>query len=83
MKKLTFTGKMTSYERLNSSYYGKPRYEGIFEDSEGNLFYAKTGSDNQCGYSFLNFPESERILTYHETKTGNNIIDYIDFKREV
>ena len=77
MKKQTFTGKMTRYERLNSSYYGNPRYEGTFEDAEGNELYAKTASDSACGYSFLNEREKTRVIEYHETRTGNLIIDYI------
>ena len=36
MKKKTFTGKLVRYERRNNSYYGNPKYFGVFEDAEGN-----------------------------------------------
>ena len=79
MKKKTFTGKLVRYERKNNSYYGNPKYFGVFEDAEGNILCATTATDASCAYGFLNYPEQERTLTYHTTRTGNNIIDYIKF----
>ena len=77
MKKQTFKGTMTSYERRNSSYYGNPKFWGVFEDNNGNLLEGTTATDASCGYSFLNNREEEKVITYHETKTGNIIFDYI------
>ena len=78
MKKLTFTGTMTRYERLNNSSYGNPRYMGVFKDNNGNYLIGKTGINASCGYSFLNNREAEKEVTYHETRTGNIIFDYIE-----
>lgn len=77
--KKTFVGKLVRYERRNNSYYGNPKYYGVFEDAEGNILHATTATNASCAYGFLNYPEQERTLTYHTTRTGNNIIDYIKF----
>ena len=78
MKKYTFIGKLTRYERKNCSVYGNPRFYGVFEDVDGNWLEATTASDAACAYGFLNYPDSMRKITYHITKKGNNIIDYIE-----
>ena len=77
MKKQTFKGTMTRYERLNNSSYGNPRFLGVFEDSNGNYLVGKTGINSSCAYSFLNNQTAEKEIEYHETKTGNIVIDYI------
>ena len=79
MKKLQFTGKLIGYERKNNSVNGNPKYCGIFENESGDRLKATTASDASCAYSFLNNREESRTLEYHETKTGNYIIDYITF----
>ena len=79
MKKLQFTGKITRYERLENSEYGNPKYFGVFKNENGDTLKATTGTDASCGYSFLNNQNETRTLDYHETKTGNYIIDYITF----
>ena len=78
MKKYEFIGKLTRYEHKNCSVYGNPRYYGVFEDADGNWIEATTASDAACAYGFLNYPDSMRKITYHITKKGNNIIDYIE-----
>lgn len=77
MRKQYFTGKLTSYERMNNSVNGNPRYYGTFESETGDILKATTKSDESCGYSFLNNQEKNRTLQYHETKTGSLIIDCI------
>ena len=79
MKKKTFTGKLVRYERRNNSYYGNPKYYGVFENENGEILEATTATDASCAYGFLNYPEDVRTVTYHTTRTGNNIIDYIKF----
>ena len=76
MKKMIFTGKLINYERRNSSYSGNPKYYGYFEN-EKDSFCGTTATDASCAYGFLNDMDKERIVTYHITKTGNTIIDYI------
>ena len=77
MKKQTFTGRLIGYERLNNSINGNPTYYGVFENANGDILRASTGTDSACGYVFLNEREKTRIVKYHETRTGNLIIDYI------
>lgn len=77
MKKQTFKGKLIGYERLNNSVNGNPKYWGVFENENGNKLIGKTGTDSACAYAFLNEREKIRIVEYHETRTGNIVIDYI------
>lgn len=35
MKRKEFIGKLTYYERLNCSFYGNPRYFGVFTSESG------------------------------------------------
>ena len=78
MKKSQFTGVLISYERRNNSVNGNPKYMGIFENENGDILRATTKSDASCAYSFLNNTASKKVITYHETKTGNIVIDYIE-----
>lgn len=77
MKKQTFTGILTDYERRNNSINGNPKYYGVFENENGDILRATTGTDCACAYGFLNKQDKTRIVEYHETKTGNLLIDYI------
>lgn len=77
MKKLIFTGKLIRYERRNSSQYGNPKFYGVFQNEEGKTLEGTTATDADCAYGFLNYQENERTVTYHITRTGNCIIDYI------
>ena len=80
MKKKIFIGKLIDYRRRNNSYYGNPKYYGVFEDAEGNILHATTATNASCAYGFLNKIEEVREVEYHTTRNGNNIIDYIRFK---
>ncbi len=77
MKRYEFVGKLVDYKSLNCSCYGNPAYYGWFEDKEGNCISGRTASNASCAYGFLNDRERERKITYHYTRTGNMIIDYI------
>lgn len=77
MKKQTFEGILIGYERRNNSINGNPKYHGIFENENGEILRATTGTDCACAYSFLNEKDKARVIEYHETRTGNLIIDYI------
>ena len=80
MKKNTFIGNLIRYERKNNSYYGNPKYSGVFENEHGEILQATTASNASCAYGFLNQRDNEREITYHTTKTGSNIINYIKIK---
>ena len=55
MKKKTFTGKLLRYERRNNSYYGNPKYFGVFEDAEGNEYCALVNTERKqpADYRFV------------------------------
>lgn len=77
MKKYEFIGTLTYYKSLNCSYYGNPAYYGEFENAAGETLKGRTASNASCAYGFLNYREKPRKITYHITKTGNVIFDYI------
>lgn len=77
MKRKEFIGKLTYYERLNSSYYGNPRFYGEYTSESGEMLVGKTAVNAACAYSFLNYPDEPRKITYHITRNGNIIFDYI------
>lgn len=81
MKKLTFIGKLVDYERRNCSQYGNPKFYGVFQNKEGKTLKGITATDANCAYGFLNNIENKRTVTYHVTRTGNCIIDYIDIHK--
>ena len=81
--KKTFTGKLIHYERKNNSYYGNPKYYGVFENENGEVLTATTATNASCAYGFLNSQDKERTIAYHTTKTGNNIIDYIEILKSL
>ena len=80
MKRKTFTGKLISDERRNNSYYGNPKFFGVFENENGETLEGITASNATCAYEFLNNIEAVREVEYHITRTGNVIIDYIRIK---
>lgn len=77
-KKYEFTGYLTKYVRRNNSYYGNPCYWGEFTNEAGECLQGKTASNAACAYSFLNKKDNPRKVTYHLTKKGNTIIDFIE-----
>lgn len=83
MKKLTYIGKLVDYERRNNSYYGIPKYYGYFENEETSETLAGiTATNAACACGFLNNLECNREVTYHVTRTGNVIIDYVKIIKE-
>lgn len=77
MKRKEFTGKLSYYERLNNSCYGNPRYYGVFTNERGETLVGKTATNAACAYGFLNYQNALRKVTYHITRNGNIIFDYI------
>lgn len=101
MKKITVNKVyFRNLERLNSSYYGNPKFEGEMVLPDGSTIYGKTATDSSAGYAIQNheayeeqitreidgetwYTYRERIksyatVTYHETKSGNIIFDYVE-----
>lgn len=82
MKRKEFTGKLSYYERLNCSCYGNPRYYGVFTNESGEILVGKTASNAACAYGFLNYRNAPRKVTYHITRNGNIIFDFITILKE-
>lgn len=82
MKRYEFVGKLEYYKHLNSSYYGNPAYYGEFTSDNGETLSGRTASNAACAYGFLNQIEQPRKITYHITRTGNVIFDYVDILKE-
>ena len=79
MKTLELTNaKLMSYEKGNNSVNGNPSYRASFSNgSEG--ITGKTASDASCGYALENFIDGRGCnVTYHITRAGNTVIDYIE-----
>ena len=80
MKKKTFIGKLVRYERRNNSYYGNPKYFGVFEDAEGNIF--SSGFQDYVTFlpdyttPSLNLAKYRVIAVVHHTKDYNNYLTY-------
>lgn len=77
MKKFKFTGTLTYYKRLNCSIYGNPAFYGEFENENGDILRGRTATNSACAYGFLNYETCPREITYHVTRIGNVIFDYI------
>lgn len=82
MKRNEFTGKLTYCERLRCSCYGNPRYYGVFTNESGEMLAGKTAENAACAYSFLNYRNAPRKVTYHITRNGNIIFDFITILEE-
>lgn len=82
MKRKEFTGKLSYYERLNCSCYGNPRYYGAFTNERGEILVGKTATNAACAYGFLNYQNAPRKVTYHITRNGNIIFDFITVLKE-
>lgn len=82
MKRKEFIGKLSYCERLNCSCYGNPRYYGVFTNERGETLVGKTATNAACAYGFLNYQNAPRKVTYHITRNGNIIIDFITVLKE-
>lgn len=82
MKRKEFIGKLSYYESLNCSCYGNPRFFGVFTNESGEMLVGKTAFNASCAYGFLNYPNVSRKVTYHITRNGNIIFDFITVLKE-
>ena len=77
MKHMEFVGTLREYESKPCSVYGNPKFAAVFENENGEVLSGTTATDAACAYGFLNFPENPRKVTYHVTRKGNVIFDYV------
>lgn len=50
---------------------------GYLQTKEGKTLAGKTATNAACAYGFLNYQNAPRKVTYHITRNGNIIFDYI------
>lgn len=77
MKKQEKIFKIENIERRKLSIYGNPAYSVYMRDCENNLYIAKTASNAAAGYEVSNYLYKNALITYHYTRAGNMIIDYV------
>lgn len=71
--------KILNIERGNNSYYGNPSYYLTVENENGEILRGKTASNASVAYAICYSMEGKvRTFTYHYTKNGNMIFDYMD-----
>ena len=80
-KRVKVYGRLDRIIREGVSYYGNPHYWIKVVTTEGEVIYGKTCVNGAIGYGLTNggVGENARIRewTYHETRTGNIIFDFV------
>lgn len=77
MKAITKAVTITAKEYKSSSIYGNPSYWVYFTDEEGNELSGYTASNAACGYGVGNYINEKVNITFHYTRAGNLVIDFI------
>ena len=71
-------GKIKGAAYRNTSYFGNPSYNILFEDETGETIKGYTAANAQCGYSCTNSEFRQfAYIEFHITKGGKVIIDDI------
>ena len=74
--KINAVVKVQATKYKSTSFYGNPSYWVIFEHN-GERIKAYTATDAACGYGCTNYEGKMCEISYHYTRTGNAIIDYM------
>ena len=77
MKKYTVIAKVISTAYKCTSYYGNPSYWVTFQEADGAIIEGYTATNAACGYGCTNYEGKTAEITYHITRGGSVIIDYI------
>ena len=71
-------GKIKGAAYRNTSYYGNPSYNILFEDETGETIKGYTAPNAACAYGCTNSEFSKfACIVYHVTKGGKIVIDNI------
>ena len=73
----TITAKVERIIRKGHSINGNPHYTVILTTSTGEEIECKTVVDGSIGYAITNYQTRCGIFTYHKTKNGNIILDFV------
>ena len=77
MKNSIIIAKVLSTSYKSTSFVGNPSYWVRFETKEGEILKGYTATNASCGYGCGNFIHRNCELSYHTTKKGNIIIDFM------
>jgi len=77
MKKIKEVVEVIGTSYKSTSYYGNPSYWVTFTKSDGETLTGYTANNAACGYGCTNFNGKKCEITYHYTRIGNIIIDYM------
>lgn len=77
MKKFVINSFIYSVRYKSTSYYGNPSYYVTFSAEDGGALCGYTASNAACGYSCSNYVNRRAEITYHITRGGSVIIDFI------
>ena len=79
MKKINIIGRIVSTRYKSTSFYGNPKYFVHFEVKETKeIIWAETANNAACAYGINNSDFKKWCnITYHITRNGNYIVDYI------
>ena len=79
MKRQKAQFEIIMVERLNCSCYGNPNYKLVLWNEDGDRYVAKTASNAMIGYEcHYGWEGTKKTFTYHFTKNGNMILDYVE-----
>ena len=71
-------GKIKGTSYRNTSYFGNPSYNVLFETETGELIKGYTAPNAACAYGCTNSEFSKfACIVYHITKGGKVVIDNI------
>lgn len=77
-KRIEVIGKIKDVQFRNTSYYGNPSYNVLFENEEGEEIEGYTAPNAACAYGCTNSEFREfACIVYHITKGGKVVIDNI------
>lgn len=77
MRQKTIKARIIETSYKNTSVYGNPSHWVTFEDANGTIKEGYTAANAACGYGCTNFIGKAAEITYHVTRGGSLVIDYI------
>lgn len=75
MKQRVFEGHIISREWKGCTIYGNPYFRVVATNDNDERLVGQTAYNAQCGYMVREGMNAQ--ITYHITRTGNVIIDYV------
>lgn len=78
----TMNARIIRINKTGYSCYGNPHHYITIEDTEGNIYHARTVTNAACGYGIQNKGVGDKsgiwVIQYHYTRNGSMMIDYME-----